>query len=611
VKRPASVSKWTAFVGVGVLVLTLIVIAVDEPTRATSFDQRRDRSELTAGAAFEQTVEATTSGNAVQPFASQACDPNKARITGSVTVGDRSKPTGSMVNVWHSEPGSDKYWWSLGMFAWGNVTVAPVYDGDGAFKVFGNGPYKSPPGSGSYRCQQDAQGCRFCTGSFDIKLYAIFGNIAGAVTLLPEGTPVSNVLVSASPSYGAYTKADGSFLFPSRNGHAYWSLALNGDGTVPLSATFQLGVSGAPPEYYISATTYSSQIVNVSLFKPSPYMEETALRHDMLPLPLENPCESCLIEDISVNVLSGNMYFDQTDVGSLTFDSNAGFTRSYNSQLAHRKAGGGFGPGWSHIYEQQLSFPSASVIMLRLGDGAPIYFQDMDTDLIYAASVPFNRQSWIEKQPDGTFIRHLRQGGHETYDSTGRMTDMVDASGNITALGWNETGQLTSVHLPDATSLRLTYNALNRITTLSGPAGLIAAYAYDEFNRLQRVTYASGAGYTFRYDKDDQLLAVADSSGNALRRYTYAGNKAVTMEIVANRERRTFSYGAFASTVTDDSGNVTTYDWLNIWGTKRITKITEPCAECSDGKRMHSWVYDDKGSAMNYMDDDGNEWEVS
>ncbi|HLO29543.1 MAG TPA: RHS repeat-associated core domain-containing protein [Anaerolineales bacterium] len=309
-----------------------------------------------------------------------------------------------------------------------------------------------------------------------------------------------------------------------------------------------------------------------------------------------------------ISVVAGNMYLDQTDIVIPIPGIDLEFVRSYNSQLAYRNIAGGFGPGWTYPYEQNLSFPSTGIIMLRRGDGVPAYFQDMDADLTYDASVPFTKESWIEKQADGTYIRHLRKGGYETYDNAGRLTSLVDAFGNTTTLGRDGSHRLTSIESPGSRSLTLTYNASNRIATLSGPAGLIATYSYDASKRLEKVTYADDRGYTLSYDSNNQLLTVSDLSGKVLETHTYSGNKAITSEISDGREKYTLSYKPLQTTVTDALGNATTYDWTNIAGMKHVTKITGPCASCgSDGNQTQQWTYDDRGRVLSYTDGNGNQ----
>lgn len=473
--------------------------------------------------------------------------------------------------------------------------------------------FVTPPKPNAVHCNEK----NVCLGGASFEVYAKYGSISGHVIRLPEGIPAWGVYVWASTpgcypddSIASYYKPideNGFYTFnrwpPPDNG----SLRVFGDGSGPGVAHYVVSATGVRCED-AQATDISSNVMKTVDFTiKAPNMEDPTIRPCN-----SNPCDpgspdgppgGSQSTGNPISVVTGNMYLDQTDMIVPTPGMDLDFVRSYNSQLAYRSVGGGFGPGWTHPYEQNLSFPYTGIIMLRQGDGVPIYFQDMDANLTYEASVPFNQESRIKKRADGTYIRRLRKGGSETYDSAGRLTSLVDSFGNTTTLGRDGSHRLTSINGPGSRSLTLTYNASNRIETLSGPAGLIATYTYDASNRLQKVTYADGRGFMFVYDDHNQLLTVSDLSGKVLETHIYTGDKAITSEISEEREKYTLSYKPLQTTVTDALGNVTTYDWVNIWGMKYVTKITGPCASCgSGGNQTQQWTYDDKGRVLSYSD---------
>ena len=538
--------------------------------------------------------------------------PLTSQIPGSVTPGDGSIPDlipgpYACTNVWVGVT-TVGY---MGYFPWGPITLnvsngmpAGTYQfwaEPGPSCGYVNIPYCTSPLSGSMTCVPTAPVGTECHGSFDIKLYAMYGNFSGTVYKLPQGTPVGFAGVNAG-SLHTHTDENGYYSYKLTSTSIplwlanNWGLLLGcqyspfGLGTPFILTPSVGGVIGTSTR----ATGYPSKDVVVDLFILDPNMEEPSTR-------------SCPVIDRPISIATGNMFLDQTDITIPTLGPDLEFVRSYNSQLAYRNISGVFGPGWSHAYEQSLSFPATGIIMLHQGDGVPTYFQDMDANLTYDASVPFNQDSWIEKQADGTYIRRLRKGGSETYDSAGRLTSMVDSFGNTTTLGRDGSGRLISINAPGSRSLTMTYNAANRIASLSGPAGLIATYTYDASSRLQKVTYADGRGYTFTYDSSRQLLTVSDLSGKVLETHTYSGNKAITSEISDGRGKYTMSYGPLTATVTDALGNVTTYDWTNIWGMKHVTKITGPCPSCGGIRdQTQQWTYDDKGRVLSNTDGNGN-----
>ena len=527
----------------------------------------------------------------------QGCRDNVAL---SASTGDGSTlPAGIAVDI--RRTGEETWYASYSSFTPPSQTVTCFHPGPGDWDLrFGAHLFfTSPPVLSAVHC--DAS--NVCTGSASRTMYLTQGSISGTVMQVPPGKPLQVFVLAAYPecgpgahllrgdhadSAGYYTLKDNYPSLPDNVGAAVY-----GGGAGPGTATYYVYV-GDCTQAVGPVNVSSNEMKVANLVVRAPYVEEPSTR-------------SCPAVGEPISIATGNMFFDQTDSTIPTRGPDLAFVRSYNSQLAYRNVAGGFGPGWSHSYEQKLTFPATGIIMLRQGDGVPTYFQDTDANLTYEASVPFNKESWIEKQVDGTYIRRLRTGGYETYDSAGRLTSMADAFGNITTLGRDAAGRLSSISAPGSRSLTLTYNAANRIASLSGPAGLIATYTYDAASRLQKVTYTDGRGYTFSYDSSRQILTVSDLSGKVLETHTYTGNKAITSEISEGREKYTLSYGLLKTTVTDALGNVTTYDWTNIWGKKYVTKISGPCASCGGGgNQTQAWTYDDKGRVLSYTDGDGN-----
>lgn len=313
-----------------------------------------------------------------------------------------------------------------------------------------------------------------------------------------------------------------------------------------------------------------------------------------------------------VNFITGNVWFDQTDVSMPGHGPGLHFTRSYNSALARRNVGGVFGRGWYHPFEQKLTFPEAARIKLRTGDGSPIWFEDTDSNGTFVGMLPRLESSWFTVA-GGMYTRHFKGGGTETYDATGKFLSRTDASGNAVSLQYDSAGRLGTITESGGRALTLTYDAAGRIGTLAGPAGAIASYVYDALGRLQTVAYPDGTGFTFSYDSSGQIALVADASGGVVERHAYDGlGRGITSELADGVEKLTFYYMTGATLVLDGNGNVTEYEWTNLLGvTPRVTRITGPgCAGCSGGSpgRMGSWQYDEFGRIISHTDGLGKTW---
>jgi len=458
-----------------------------------------------------------------------------------------------------------------------------------------------------------------------IDLYALLGNYKGIAVSLPSAKCGDGERVYAGGG-SAVVQPDCSYNFaylsPThiKNGWALYVFRPEGS-TGRGEATYDVTYKSITK----SVTTYSSTNTVVDFCELDPGTEETDTRYYAPPAnggsatasgpgpavadqchqeqpsnmtepkseePSESPGASSCVGN-PVSVVSGNMFFDQTDgkvlgLGGLTF------ARSYNS--ANRAISSTlFGGGWFSSYEKRLEVQSSSLLKLRRGNGVAAYFSDPEGDLRFDASLPLSRESWIVKQPDGTYVRFFRKGGTEAYDAAGRLKTMLDASGNVTTLAYDASSRLQTITAPSGRALTLAY-VNNRPSTLSGPAGLIATYSYDGSGRLQGVLYndVAASGYTFTYDPSTGAVAtVADLSGRFIEKHAYDGTgKASTSEIADGRELYTFTYQPTQTVVTDALGNTTTYEYATFGGRRRVTRIVGPCDGCQGGTETGRWTYD-------------------
>jgi RHS repeat-associated protein len=310
---------------------------------------------------------------------------------------------------------------------------------------------------------------------------------------------------------------------------------------------------------------------------------------------------------LPVNVMNGNVWFDQADIRIPGVGHDLTLIRSYNSNLAGANVGGAFGRGWFHSFESKLSFMQWNQIKLRRGDGEPIFFEDPTNSGTYAAMLPATETSSIVKS-GATYTRNFRAGGSESYDGNGRLTSLTDVAGNVTILTRDPSGNLLAMADPGGRSLTFSYDGTGHISALTGPSGVIASYVYDGNGLLQAVTYADGSGYTFAYDSSGHVLSVADLSGRVVETHTYDANgNGITSELSGGQQRYTVTYNTLQSTVTDAIGNITTYRWTSLLGiTRRIVEIEGACVSCGGGAQNEQWSYDNSGRVLTHTDALGN-----
>ena len=523
------------------------------------------------------------------PSLAQVCDTEKGTATGIVRVDDASRPPCDILDLW-AIPDAGA-WVEVGKATWGEVTVQ-LPPGNWRLAVHACGTYFPFRPSAPVRCTRNAQGCVVCPGRFELSMYAMFGGLSGQVTLLPEDVPAGpGIPVGAASglSCGAekfgQTDDKGRFriapeIEPHRSNH--WGLPVDGDGGQRGSRTYFLNADSC--ENGVTATTYSSTDVSVHLFRAASYMsaQDPSIRPaERAPLlPALPPHEA----GPGISVTTGNVAIDQEDFAAWGGPGSLAFRRSYNSRLAHQVRLSPLGAGWSHTYSAQITFPIPGVLLVHEDDGAPRFFQDMDGDGQFRASVPVTEPSRISKTAAG-YVRRFGDGREEEYDLKGRLRRRLDATGRATTMTRDDAGRLLAVVDPDGRRLTLGYDEESHLRSVTVGGEVLARYAQDDDGRLRTVTFAEGHGFTFTYDDGARLLTLGDLAGRTLRTYTYDGLRAKSYEIAGGRDRVTLEYGPLKTTVTDVLGRVTTYEWSNVRGMRLVTAAIGRCADCGPAPR--------------------------
>lgn len=283
-----------------------------------------------------------------------------------------------------------------------------------------------------------------------------------------------------------------------------------------------------------------------------------------------------------VNVATGNVYFDQTDV-SLAGMHGLTFTRSYNSNLAFQPGpvASPLGPGWTTSWDTRIVEIDDDTLMVLAPNGVPAYFHDESGSGRYLAFRPQGDPSVISRglRPR-LYVRTFPDLSQEHYDGEGRLTLAVDPVGQATTIARDGAGRITTVQDPGGRQLALEYDAATgRLTRLLAAGTEIAQYAYTD-GRLARVTYVDGTGYRFTTDARGQMLAVYDLTDQPIETHTYdAVGRGVTSAIADDAvERLVFTYddAAGLTRVTDPRGAVTTYHWRALQGVKQVVDIDVP-----------------------------------
>ena len=95
-------------------------------------------------------------------------------------------------------------------------------------------------------------------------------------------------------------------------------------------------------------------------------------------------------------------------------------------------------------------------------------------------------------------IRHSNSWTY-TYDDASRLATKTDAKSQVTTLGYNNRGDVTSVDYPTGTpDVSFTYDAVRNRTQMVDGTGT-TNYSYDAVNRLTSVTFPGSRTVSYTY----------------------------------------------------------------------------------------------------------------
>jgi RHS repeat-associated protein len=308
-----------------------------------------------------------------------------------------------------------------------------------------------------------------------------------------------------------------------------------------------------------------------------------------------------------VSLTTGQVFFTHTDavVGEVEV------SRTYDTIRLTPGRYASFGPGWNGSLESRLRFLSANIVEARLESGRAVYYVDENADGVFEAQLPPSTTSRLQTEPGGGYRRVLRAGGYELYDASGLVLSVADAAGVATTYTRDGQGRITSVmRLGRGVSFSYSGDSPQPQQLLGPESAVLATYTYAASGALETVTYPDGGGYRYMYDTAGRVVVVTDLEHRPLEAHEYdAQGRALTSEIAGGREKLDFAYASSKTTVTDALGSATEYDFQNVHGMLRVTKVTGPCSSCGGGGGdVQEWGYDALGQITSFKNGAGKTW---
>jgi RHS repeat-associated protein len=149
-----------------------------------------------------------------------------------------------------------------------------------------------------------------------------------------------------------------------------------------------------------------------------------------------------------------------------------------------------------------------------------------------------------------------------TYDALGRLSQLQDASGNITAYGYDVLGRTIVVTNPLGQATRTFYDFAGRVVSTTNALSDTTTTLYDALGRALRTQDARGYWTEYQYDRLGRTVVMTDATSAVLRtQYDRAGNRIKTTDALSHTTVYTYDVAGRLIAQVDPLGNTTRYTY--------------------------------------------------
>ncbi len=302
------------------------------------------------------------------------------------------------------------------------------------------------------------------------------------------------------------------------------------------------------------------------------------------------PPDSCVGNPINIAV--GNKFQVEVDYQSNTAGGPS-FIRSYNSLDAL----------WRQGYAMYIRFAVGRLSLVQ-ADGRDFFF-DIEGDIVKGFPTEIGTLAKVEDNWLYTSTDNQRY----SFDAKGRLTEWVGSNGLVQTLSYNGNG--IAVSGGGGQSFFFTEDSLHQPLSLTAD-GLSIKYEYDSNKHLVQLTRTYGARTErrqFHYEDSRNtglLTGITDERGIRFATWAYdEKGRAISSQHSGGAGLTHVAYNADgSSTVTNELGKTTVYQYQQIGGIKRVTSIKgEPSANCPSSNS--SYTYNDRGLVLTKTDAKG------
>jgi YD repeat-containing protein len=293
-----------------------------------------------------------------------------------------------------------------------------------------------------------------------------------------------------------------------------------------------------------------------------------------------------------INFTNGNKIQQVTDyAGSLSVPS---FHRVYNS----------IDKKWRHSYSHRLDIFDNQNATLHLANGKTIPY-----DIYWTPAQPFTLDAGRLERKNNVWTYTDFDNQQFFFDTTGKFTGGLSAEGVRYTLSY-EGGRITDAST-QGKSISFTQAPDGQALQLTTPEQTFS-YQYSDGQLTGMSSDVSAQNYVEQYHYEDArspklLTGITDARGVRYVTWTYdEQERAISSEHAGGADKVSISYNADGSTtVTNELGKKTTYQFKTILGVKRITSIVgEPSANCPNSNS--TFTYNASGKVLTKTDNKGN-----
>ena len=400
----------------------------------------------------------------------------------------------------------------------------------------------------------------YCVSVDNLGYYSVY---SGTAWTDPVGSNDGAVYVTGASGFYSVSCTSTSFCMAVDSaGNAFvfngttWSAADNIDGTIHLYSVSCVE-AGSGTVFCVTVDSAQNAFEYLGAAQAVP-TDETQLLAEMREgyCGVSSPtCCPCQVKG-PINMESGNLYEQVTDINIPGRGYNLNLSRSYNSLSA--ATNGPFGYGWtSNIGASLVESGGDTVATITDESGSPVTFtlsgSTWSAPEFNASTLTYNSGVWTYSRWDGKTMN---------FNSSGQLTSETDRNGNTTAFTYSS-GKLATMTDASGRTLAFTWTGSN-ITQVEDPDSQTVTYTYDGSGNLHEVTNQAGGHMYYTYDGSHNLLTVEDPNTNMAETNTFNGSNQVLTQTDAMSRETTFSYNSPDPNVTttletDANGDETLY----------------------------------------------------